>query len=126
MAGMSPFTRALVIVNPGSGQHDPAETRQQIEAHFKERGLAFEMRQTADAGDALHWAEAAEKEGFDLVVAAGGDGTIMEAMSGLIRAKATIPLAQLPAGTANLLARALLIPADLSEALDVIFTGRSE
>src|SRR5437763_776207 len=69
MAPTSSFTHALVIINPGSGQQDPAETRQQIEARLKEGGLAFEIRETAESGDALQWAEAAQNEGFDLMVA---------------------------------------------------------
>jgi YegS/Rv2252/BmrU family lipid kinase len=123
---MAPFRRALVILNPSSGQHDAKDTRELIEARLRDGGLEYNVRTTEGAGDALNWAEAAPGEGYDLVVAAGGDGTIMEAMSGLIRAKADVPLAQIPAGTANLLARALTIPADPGEALDVIFSGRIE
>ena len=123
---MAPYRRALVILNPTSGQHEAGETRQLIEDRLAEAGVASEFRTTGGANDALHWAEAAASEGFDLVVAAGGDGTIMEAMSGIIRSKAELPLAQIPVGTANLLARALTIPADTAEALDVIFSGRTE
>jgi diacylglycerol kinase (ATP) len=120
------FRRALVIMNPSSGQHEAEDTSALIEARLREGGLEYEVRTTGGAGDALTWAEAAAGEGFDLVVAAGGDGTIMEAMSGLIRSKSDVPLAQIPAGTANLLARALTIPADIAESLDVIFSGRVE
>ena len=51
MAPISSFTRALVIINPGSGQQDPTETRQQIEARLNEGGLAFEICQTAEGGE---------------------------------------------------------------------------
>jgi YegS/Rv2252/BmrU family lipid kinase len=57
------------------------------------------------------------------VVALGGDGTIMEVMSGLIEAKRGIALAQIPAGTANILARTLGIPTDLEGAIDVALDG---
>ena len=120
---MAKYTRILVILNPSAGQQSADETRQIIETRMAAEQVAYELRTTEGAGDALHWAEAAPGEGFDLVVAAGGDGTIMEAMSGLIRSKSEVPLAQLPAGTANLLARAVTIPTDLEEALDVVFTG---
>lgn len=121
-----PYKRALIILNPSSGQHEPDETQQIIAKRFQEAGLECEFRITTGAGDALRWAEAAPGEAFDLVVAAGGDGTIMEAMSGLIRAKTDVPLAQIPAGTANLLARALGIPADISKSLEVVFSGRAQ
>ncbi len=121
---MSEFRRALVILNPGSGQHDAEATAHTISARLQTAGMQVEVRLTTGPGDGLAWAEAAPGEGFDLVVAAGGDGTIMEVMSGLIHSKADVPLAQIPVGTANLLARALTIPADLDGSLDAICTGR--
>jgi len=123
---MASYSRALLIINPASGQHEPEETLRIIRAHLDAQGVQYEVRTTEGEGDALKWATSAETEGFDLVIAAGGDGTIMEAMSGLIRSKAEVPLAQLPAGTANLLARALTIPTELEDALETIFSGRAE
>lgn len=120
-----PYTRALVIINPVSGRHDPAVTRRLLEERLAAAGVAYEVRETHAAGDALRWAQVAAADGFDLVIASGGDGTIMEAMSGLIRAGATIPLAQIPVGTANLLARALGIPGEPAEAIEVIFSGKA-
>lgn len=119
------YQRALVIMNPVSGQHDPGETRALIEQRFAREQLGCEIRETREAGDALRWAREAPGEGFDLVVVSGGDGTIMEAMSGLIKSGSAVPLAQLPAGTANLLARALGLPTDQGEALDTIFEGKA-
>lgn len=121
---MSSYKRVLVILNPSSGQQTGDDTRKLIEDRLRDEQLDCEVRTTSAAGDALKWAEAAPTDGFDLVIAAGGDGTIMEAMSGLIRAQSEVPLAQVPVGTANLLARALTIPTDPTEALDVIFSGR--
>lgn len=123
---MASYRRVLIIVNPVSGQQDPAETRQLLEDRFAHEQISYEVRETKESGDALKWAEQAANDGFDLVVASGGDGTIMEAMSGLIKGGSKIPLAQIPAGTANLLARALLIPTDPEDALDVVFTGKAE
>lgn len=118
------YQRALVIVNPASGRHDPEKTRGLLEQRFDQEQVAFELRETQQAGDALEWARQAESDGFDLVVVSGGDGTVMEAMSGLIKGGSKVPLAQIPVGTANLLARALLIPTDQEEALDVVFNGK--
>ncbi len=120
------YQRVLVIINPVSGQQDAAETRQMIEERLSRDGLAHEVRETQQAGDALNWARVAADDGFDLVLVSGGDGTIMEAMSGLIKAGSRIPLAQIPMGTANLLARALLIPTDQQEALETALTGKAE
>jgi YegS/Rv2252/BmrU family lipid kinase len=118
------FQHALVIMNPVAGRHDAADTRALIEQRFARAQIAYEIRETREAGDALRWAEQAADDGFDLVIVSGGDGTIMEAMSGLIKGGSTVPLAQLPAGTANLLARALGIPTDQTEALEAVFSGK--
>ena len=123
---MASYKRALVILNPSSGRHNTDDTRRLIETKLSVAGLACEVRLTGGTGDALAWAERACSDGFDLVIAAGGDGTVMEAMSGLLRAKAEIPLAQIPLGTANLLARALTIPSSPGDAMNVIFSGRVE
>lgn len=123
---MAGYRRVLVIINPASGRHDATETRQMIEERCKQAQAAYEIRETQDAGDALKWAQAADDEGFDLVLVAGGDGTIMEAMSGLIKDGSQIPLAQIPLGTANLLARAIQVPVEIEQALELAFTGKAE
>lgn len=123
---MPVYQRALIIVNPVSGRHDPVETRRMLEERFRQEQIVYELRETQEAGDALNWAREAQEAGFDLVVVSGGDGTIMEAMSGLIKSGSGIPLAQIPVGTANLLARALAIPTDQDGALDTIFSGKAE
>lgn len=118
---MTTVERVLVITNPASGQGDPKALRQTLEERLTEKGIAYEIKTTEGEGDALRWTQ--EAKDVDLVIASGGDGTIMEAMSGLIKNDQPIPLAQLPAGTANLLARAFGIPADPAEALEVALSG---
>jgi YegS/Rv2252/BmrU family lipid kinase len=120
------YRRILIIINPVSGRHDPVETRQLLEERLQRDNVVFEVRETQAAGDALGWAKQAEADGFDLVLVSGGDGTVMEAMSGLIKSGSEVPLAQIPVGTANLLARALLIPTDQADALELVFTGKTE
>ncbi|MGO8868610.1 MAG: diacylglycerol/lipid kinase family protein [Alphaproteobacteria bacterium] len=93
--------RLLVIYNPAAGWH-----RRRRFAHVLARlarlGCALSVRETAAQGDAEAFARAADPAAVDLVVAAGGDGTINEAINGL--AQSAIPLAILPLGTANVLA----------------------
>ncbi|MBV9790873.1 MAG: diacylglycerol kinase family lipid kinase [Chloroflexi bacterium] len=123
---MASYRRVLVIINPASGRHDAAQTRQMIEERCQQEQVAYEVRETQDAGDALKWAQQAHDEGFELVLVAGGDGTIMEAMSGLIKDGSEIPLAQIPQGTANLLARAIQVPTNSKQALELAFAGKAE
>jgi diacylglycerol kinase (ATP) len=110
-----------LIVNPVAGRRSSERSLERVMERLGEAGFDFELRETTGAADAERWSS--EAKDVDMVVALGGDGTIMEAMSGLIEGSRDIPLAQIPAGTANLLARALGIPTDLDAALDVVING---
>lgn len=113
--------RVLVIMNPASGQSDHEALRVVIEDHLREAGVTYEVCETQGEGDAFGWAKDAKE--VDLVIVSGGDGTVMEAMSGLIKNESDIPLAQIPGGTANLLARALGISTDPKEAVELALSG---
>lgn len=108
-------SKILVIVNPVSGQGDIDEALAKIEKRLTDLGITYDLKITEGEGDALNWAR--EAKGYDRILAAGGDGTVMEAMSGAIENELDIPLGQIPLGTANLLARALGVPTDLEKAL---------
>lgn len=116
----APPETVLVILNPASGQGDPVATREAVEAFLGARGLEYQVRETEAQGDARRWAKETEAE---LVIASGGDGTIMEAMNGVIENPRRPLLAQLPLGTANLLARALGVPGELGAALELALEG---
>ncbi len=110
------FKRALVIANPGSGRAN----REKLETAFD--------REVEAPEHVIHWldegedAEAAVRReaqaGFDLVVAAGGDGTV----SAVARAAGDlgVPIAIVPMGTANMLALQLRIPGSVSGALRLL------
>lgn len=66
-------------------------------------------------------AKAAIEAGIDVVIAAGGDGTVTACAAGL--AGSAVPLAIIPAGTGNLLARNLDLPMDAGDALNVALEG---
>jgi YegS/Rv2252/BmrU family lipid kinase len=107
--------RILVILNPAAGQADAEKTMATIESALSDAGAGFKIEQTAGEGDALEWAKSAT--GYDRVLVAGGDGTVMEVISGMIKNPAPVPIGILPQGTANLLSRALAIPIVLEKAL---------
>jgi diacylglycerol kinase (ATP) len=113
--------KALVIINPVAGKRAGGKQLERLEQRLREAGVEFELRETTGEGDALRWAR--DAEGVEMVIALGGDGTVMEVMSGLVEGRHGIPLAQIPVGTANLLARAMGIPTDLDGALDVALEG---
>ncbi len=115
--------RALVILNPASGQHEAEDSLRIIETALQERNVYFEVCQTQAADDAFRWAKEAEPSAYDVVIAAGGDGTIVEVMNGLLSAKSNLPLLPVPLGTANGLARAFKLPLETKAALEALLSG---
>ncbi|MGD7705290.1 diacylglycerol kinase family protein [Microlunatus sp. Y2014] len=96
--------------------------RRHVEYELQRRGYSRTLwleTTPDDPGRAM--TEVAVRKGVDLVLGAGGDGTIRVVSSGL--AGTGIPFGLIPAGTGNLLARNLGIPLDEADALDVAFDG---
>jgi diacylglycerol kinase (ATP) len=110
--------RALLIVNPAS-RRGTASLGAAVRA-FGIAGVECDVRTTAGAGDAARLA-AALGAGYDAVFALGGDGTVMEVVQAL-RGRA-IPVGVLPAGTGNLVARALGIPLSVGRAVPSLLAG---
>lgn len=79
------------------------------------------MVETSAAGDATRLATAAAQAGIEEVIVSGGDGTINEALQGLVGTR--VRLGIWPAGTANVLARELQLPFDAERAAEVIARG---
>ncbi|HET8915208.1 MAG TPA: diacylglycerol kinase family protein [Propionibacteriaceae bacterium] len=116
-----PPPRAAVIFNPAKVT-DWITFRRHVEYELKSRGWdrALWLETTSeDPGRAM--TEQAVREKVDLVLGAGGDGTIRIICSGL--ANTGIPFGLIPAGTGNLLARNIGIPLDEVAALGVAFDG---
>jgi YegS/Rv2252/BmrU family lipid kinase len=101
-----------VIINPAAGRGE--SVLPVIDLSMKEAGIKWHASVTHEAGEAIKFAKAAVKERVDALGVYGGDGTLMEAISGLIGSK--VPLAILPGGSANIMAKELGIPQDLKEA----------
>jgi len=105
-----------IIINPASGKEESILPT--INASMEKAGIKWEASITHKAGDGIRFAKAAVKEGIDALAVYGGDGTLMEAISGLIGSK--IPLIILPGGSANVMAKELGIPTDLKEACELM------
>lgn len=96
---------ALLIVNPAAGQGKPQAAL--AELHAALGPLIGAVYLTQKAGDAEDAARGAAASGFDTVLVAGGDGTVNEAINGLLSARESLPLGLLPLGTQNVLAHEL-------------------
>ncbi|MQW22053.1 MULTISPECIES: diacylglycerol kinase family lipid kinase [unclassified Lactococcus] len=114
--------RARLIYNPSSGQEimkkNVADVLEKLES-FGYEASAFQTKISPKSAEIE--ADRATKDGFDLIVAAGGDGTINEVVSGISGNEKRPKLAIIPAGTTNDFARALKIPRNNPiDAVDII------
>jgi diacylglycerol kinase (ATP) len=112
-----------VIFNPAARGEKAKRFRRQLDAIAAQCAL----KATAVPGDARRLAAEAVTDGFDLIVAAGGDGTVNEVLNGLGDAPdgfARARLGVLPLGTVNVFAREMKIPQCVERAWEIIQRGR--
>ena len=115
--------RALLIYNTASGRRR-GERLAEVEAAaiiLKQDGINCELAPTTGRGSATELARQAVADGRQMVIVCGGDGTINEVVNGL--AGSQVPMALLPAGTANILAKELGIPWDIAAAAGMVAGG---
>jgi diacylglycerol kinase (ATP) len=120
-------TRTLVIVNPHSGTGAAQRRWRAIEPRVREALGAVEIEQTRAPRDAERLAREAVRAGVERLVVVGGDGTLSEVVTGLLRAQLAsyAELAVLPIGTGCDFARTLGVPRDLDASLEVLRTGKA-
>ncbi len=122
--------RIVLIMNPVSGasmlatnEGTPEEHETAILAALRAHSIEPEVRYTTleDPGEGL--ARQAAAEGADVVIAAGGDGTVHEVATGLVGSKSALGI--IPLGTMNNLAHSLNIPETIDKACAVIVGGET-
>lgn len=113
------MNKTLVILNPAARSDKASRLRERIAA----LSGGASMRLTSEAGDAREIAAEAVREGFEVVIAAGGDGTLNEVVNGI--GGSSVRLGILPVGTMNVFATELGIPqGNLERAWSVIEQGK--
>jgi diacylglycerol kinase (ATP) len=116
--------RVKLIVNPGAGDPLKAAARlEQVIGYLKDEGLKVDVALAHPKKEAIPIARRAVKDGYDVVIAMGGDGTIGVVIRGIAGSKARLGI--IPAGTENDMALSLGIPADLKEACALIASGHT-
>lgn len=115
--------RARLIYNPTSGRELIRRHLPDILEKLEKAGYEASCHATTGAGDATLAARIAVERKYDVVIAAGGDGTINEVVNGLAEQEYRPKLGIIPAGTTNDFARALQIPRDINAAVDIITRG---
>jgi YegS/Rv2252/BmrU family lipid kinase len=121
--------KAFLIYNPASGRRRKKRKQDvaRVEEVLRAAGVQVETCATTRIGSAIQQVQDAAARGFDTVIACGGDGTVNEALNGIMRACATrdcvdIALGLVPLGSGNLLASDLGLPADPVEAAKKLLT----
>ena len=119
--------RALLVVNPASTTASP-RTREVLLAAL-DGELKLEIVETTHRSHATELGRMARRDGLELVIALGGDGTVNEVVNGLLDGgpRDDVPdLAVVPGGGTNVFARALGIPRDPVEATGALLTALRE
>ena len=123
----------MMIVNPASASAMTHETWQESRKLLTDGGLEIEAVCTEYSGHAIHLAFDAAGRGFSKFIAAGGDGTVHEVMTGLLRHAELsgerldrFTLAVLPYGTGNDWIKTARVPKEMDAAARCILAGRTE
>ncbi len=120
---LSPARRLLVIHNPTAGRGERRRLAAVLTALRKE-AVQVELHATGSAGDAERTARDCGPD-IDVLVVAGGDGTINEAINGLMMRERSPALGIIPIGTTNVLSRDLRIPRQADALARLLADGRT-
>ncbi|PZX03159.1 diacylglycerol kinase (ATP) [Psychrobacillus insolitus] len=117
--------RARIIYNPTSGRELFKKNLPEVLEMLEVAGYETSCHATTGEGDATAAAARAVENGFDIIIAAGGDGTLNEVVAGVSTFENRPKIGLIPMGTTNDFARAVHIPRDLKKAVEIIVKGDS-
>ncbi len=113
--------RILFIVNPISGTTSKTNVAEKIDAWLDHDLYDHNLKETRYAGQATEMAAQAVREGYDVVAAVGGDGTVNEIGQSLVHTNTALGI--VPLGSGNGLARHLLIPIGVRKSIEILNQG---
>ncbi|TQS71918.1 diacylglycerol kinase [Ornithinibacillus gellani] len=117
--------KARIIYNPTSGREAFKKELPAVLEKLEQAGYEASTHATTGEGDAIEAAKQAVERRFDIVIAAGGDGTINEVINGIAEQPFRPKLGIIPTGTTNDFARALHIPRDIKKAVEIIVSDQT-
>ncbi len=120
--GVTSEARLFVIHNPVAGARGPERLRRRVETVLAQRRVDYGYAYTERRGHAAELASDALADGYQRLLVAGGDGTVLEVVSALAGTDAAMAL--LPVGTGNQLAANMRLPRGADRSLEVALTGR--
>ncbi len=117
-----------IILNPAAGNNNGLKALPHIEQLANQHNLTFSLARTERPGHGVELTRQAVKDGFEVVVAAGGDGTVKEVLNGLMQCKleglSTPPMGVLCVGRGNDFAGSLGLPENLEGGVQGLLAGR--
>jgi lipid kinase, YegS/Rv2252/BmrU family len=116
----------VVVANPNAHKGKSRKSFEYIKNYFESRSRKLEFFMTAKANDAVELARRAALEGANIVIAAGGDGTVNECCDGMMRAGTDTPLGIIPVGRGNDFAFAAGIPVRLEASCALVLNGKAK
>ena len=115
--------KLLFIFNPCSGKGQIKNKLMEVIDIMVKAGYEVPIHSTQDREDAMQKVKS-EAKNYDLVICSGGDGTLDEAVTGMMQSEKKVPLGYIPAGSTNDFANSLKIPKDIVKAAHVAVEGR--
>jgi len=121
------MNKAMLIYNSKAGNGVAAGKLVHVQELLRQAGIDFDLVITDRPGHAIQLARQAGEDGYAIVIAAGGDGTVNEVVNGLMQAKLNgngrPALAVLPVGRGNDFAYGVGIPQEIADAVNVLAGG---
>ena len=117
--------KLLFLMNPNAGQRKAARFLTEILTVFQEGGYEVTVFMTTGPGSGIKIVEPRVGE-YDLIVCAGGDGTLNETISGVLRSGIDRPVGYIPCGSTNDFATTLKLSGDVVQAAKDILTGTDQ
>ncbi|MCH5257531.1 MAG: YegS/Rv2252/BmrU family lipid kinase [Lachnospiraceae bacterium] len=114
----------LFVYNPRAGKAQIRSNLLDIIDIFVKAGYEVTAYPTQEPGDAVK-AVRERRDGYDIVVCSGGDGTLDEVVTGMMQCTERLPIGYVPAGSTNDFANSLKIPRNMIKAADVVVNGRN-
>lgn len=115
-------SKMLIIANPAAGANRASKIIPLVEEILKKKGIDYVIEITRCKGDEIDIAGKGVKNGFNLIVALGGDGTVNQVVNGIMGSGVTLGI--IPAGTGSDLVKTLNMPVKIEDAVDVLLNGK--
>lgn len=117
--------KMLFIYNPKAGKAQIKSNLSDMIDIFVKAGFEVTTYPTQATGDGTKAVTERNMDQYDMIVCSGGDGTLDEVVTGMMRCEKQIPLGYVPAGSTNDFANSLEIPKNMIQAAQVIVQGRT-